>query len=68
MLFFPSSKVKIIGLFPNDTSYIGGNIDKDGYQRTSEAFINDLEFYYQNNYRMIRMSITMISYIITMIY
>jgi len=39
----------------DDTSYIGGNIDKDGYQRTSEAFINDLEFYYQNNYRMIRL-------------
>ena len=40
----------------SDTDYIGGNIDKDGYQRTSEAFRNDLEFYYQNNYRMIRLS------------
>ena len=38
-----------------ETSYIGGNVDKDGYQRTSEAFINDLEFYYQNGYRMIRL-------------
>lgn len=40
----------------NDTKYTGGNIDKDGYQRTSEAFINDLEFYYENNYRMIRLN------------
>ena len=39
----------------DETSYIGGNVDKDGYQRTSEAFINDLEFYYQNGYRMIRL-------------
>lgn len=40
----------------SDTNYIGGNIDKDGYQRTTEAFRNDLEFYYQNNYRMIRLT------------
>ena len=40
----------------SDTSYIGGNVDKDGYQRTSEAFINDLEFYYKEGYRMIRLS------------
>ena len=40
----------------SDTSYTGGNVDKDGYQRTSEAFINDLEFYYQNGYRMIRLT------------
>lgn len=39
----------------DETSYIGGNVDKDGYQRTSEAFRNDLEFYYKNNYRMIRL-------------
>lgn len=39
----------------DETSYTGGNVDKDGYQRTSEAFINDLEFYYQNGYRMIRL-------------
>lgn len=37
------------------TGYIGGNIDKDGYQRTSDAFRRDLEFYYKNNYRMIRL-------------
>ncbi len=40
----------------SDTNYIGGNVDKDGYQRTSEAFINDLEFYYKNGYRMIRLT------------
>lgn len=39
----------------NDTEYIGGNVDKDGYQRTTEAFINDLEFYYNEGYRMIRL-------------
>ena len=38
-----------------DTGYIGGNVDKQGYQRTGEAFRNDLTFYYQNNYRMIRL-------------
>ncbi len=38
-----------------DTAYTGGNVDKDGYQRTVEAFRNDLEFYYTNNYRMIRL-------------
>lgn len=40
----------------SETDYVGGNVDKDGYQRTSEAFRNDLEFYYENNYRMIRLS------------
>lgn len=40
----------------SDTEYTGGNVDKDGYQRTSEAFRNDLEFYYQNGYRMIRLT------------
>lgn len=40
----------------SDTNYTGGNIDKDGYQRTAEAFRNDLEFYYQNGYRMIRLT------------
>lgn len=40
----------------SDTEYIGGNVDKDGYQRTSEAFINDLEFYYNEGYRMIRLT------------
>lgn len=40
----------------SDTEYIGGNVDKDGYQRTAEAFRDDLEFYYQNDYRMIRLT------------
>lgn len=38
-----------------ETENESGNVDKDGYQRTSEAFINDLEFYYQEGYRMIRL-------------
>lgn len=38
-----------------DNEYTGGNVDKDGYQRTSEAFRKDLEFYYQSGYRMIRL-------------
>lgn len=40
----------------SDTEYIGGNVDKNGYQRTAEAFINDLEFYYKEGYRMIRLT------------
>jgi peptidoglycan/xylan/chitin deacetylase (PgdA/CDA1 family) len=40
----------------SETGYTGGNIDSSGYQRTSEAFINDLEFYYENGYRMIRLN------------
>lgn len=40
----------------NDTDYIGGNVDKDGYTRTVEAFRNDLELYYQKGYRMIKLS------------
>ena len=38
-----------------DNEYTGGNVDKDGYQRTAEAFKNDLEFYYNSGYRMIRL-------------
>lgn len=38
-----------------DNEYTGGNVDKDGYQRTKEAFIEDLEFYYNSGYRMIRL-------------
>ena len=40
----------------SDTGYTGGNVDKDGYQRTAEAFRNDLDFYYENGYRMIRLT------------
>ena len=39
-----------------DNKYTGGNVDKDGYNRTSKAFREDLEFYYNNGYRMIRLS------------
>ena len=39
----------------SSTGTIGGNVDKDGYNRTPEAFRKDLEFYYNNNYRMIRL-------------
>ena len=42
---------------PSDqTEYTGGNVDKDGYNRTSEAFYKDLEFYYKNGYQMIRLN------------
>lgn len=40
----------------SETDYIGGNVDKDGYTRTVEAFRNDLETYYQKGYRMIKLS------------
>ena len=39
----------------SDTGTIGGNVDKDGYNRTPSAFREDLEFYYNNGYRMIRL-------------
>lgn len=45
----------IINKTNDETSYTGGNVDKDGYQRTVEAFRNDLEFYYKSGYRMIRL-------------
>lgn len=38
-----------------DNNYTGGNVDKDGYQRTKKAFEEDLEFYYENGYRMIKL-------------
>ncbi len=40
----------------SETEYTGGNVDKDGYNRTTESFRDDLEFYYQSGYRMIRLS------------
>lgn len=40
----------------NSTGTIGGNVDKDGYNRTPSAFREDLEFYYQEGYRMVRLS------------
>ncbi len=38
-----------------ENEYTGGNVDKDGYNRTSNAFKKDLEFYYEKGYRMIRL-------------
>lgn len=46
----------IIDKKSSETDYIGGNVDKDGYNRTAEAFREDLEFYYQNGYRMVRLT------------
>lgn len=40
----------------NETNYTGGNVDRDGYTRTAEAFRNDLELYYEKGYRMIKLS------------
>lgn len=40
----------------DDTPHIGGNVDISGYNRTKEAFINDLEMYYKKGYRMIRLN------------
>ena len=40
----------------SDTKYTGGNVDKDGYNRTVESFRRDLEFYYNKGYRMIKLS------------
>lgn len=38
-----------------NNKYTGGNVDKDGYNRTSNAFRKDLDFYYNKGYRMIRL-------------
>ncbi len=43
------------GIHNVDAKYVGGNVDKDGYQRTSDAFRKDLEFYYSSGYRMVRL-------------
>lgn len=46
----------IVNMLDDETSYLNGNVDKDGYHRTKESFIEDLEFYYNNDYRMIRLN------------
>ena len=43
------------GIINTDNKYVGGNVDVDGYNRTANAFREDLEFYYQNGYRMVRL-------------
>lgn len=45
----------IVNTPSTETKYTGGNVDKDGYNRTAEAFRGDLEFYYNSGYRMIRL-------------
>lgn len=44
------------GIVNQKANYIGGNVDKEGYTRTAEAFKKDLEFFYQNNYYMISLN------------
>ncbi len=46
----------IINKKDSETDYIGGNVDKDGYNRTVESFRKDLELYYSKGYRMIKLS------------
>ena len=46
----------IVNKTSSETKYTGGNVDASGYSRTVEAFKQDLEFYYQSGYRMIRLS------------
>ena len=43
------------GIVDEEAKYTGGNVDKDGYTRTSDAFLKDLEFYYEKGYRMVRL-------------
>jgi hypothetical protein len=38
-----------------NTGFTGGNIDKEGYQRTAEAFRADLDMYYERGYRCIKL-------------
>ena len=47
---------RIYGMTNAETSYTGGNVDKDGYNRTSEAFEADLRSFYQQGYRMMRLT------------
>ena len=47
---------RIYDMKNSETSYTGGNVDKDGYNRTSEAFEADLRSYYQQGYRMMRLT------------
>ena len=46
----------IVEIESNKTQFVGGNVDEDGYRRTTYAFKEDLEFYYNSGYRMIRLA------------
>ncbi|MBE6016174.1 MAG: hypothetical protein E7233_01010 [Lachnospiraceae bacterium] len=46
---------RIYDMKNSETIYTGGNVDADGYNRTAEAFENDLENYYNWGYRCIRL-------------
>lgn len=39
----------------DSTNNIGGNVDKDGYNRLVSYFRQDLDFYYNNDYRFIKL-------------
>ena len=47
---------RIYGKTNAETEYTGGNVDKDGYNRTSEAFEADLRSFYAQGYRMMRLN------------
>ena len=46
---------RIYDMSSSETEYTGGNVDPDGYNRTSEAFEADLEQYYEWGYRCIKL-------------
>ncbi len=45
----------IVDIKSSETTFTGGNVDIDGYNRTKEAFRQDLDFYYHEGYEMIRL-------------
>ena len=47
---------RIYDITNDETDYTGGNVDEDGYNRTWEAFENDLESYYAMGYRCMRLT------------
>lgn len=47
---------RIYGKTNAETEYTGGNVDKDGYNRTYEAFEADLRRFYEQGYRMMRLT------------